>query len=330
MQFEIDTSGPVGRIKVLSEVDSPVSTDSVVMAFPAALGRGTIQRFTLSPLLLVMLHRYTLSRDVELRRQNEASDQSMILFSFRNLVSPPDTLLTQQSGSRLLPAVQVSSSDLDFAIFAPAGTHIQTIIVGIHVELLEQLLGQQAQNPLVQTLLVGHQAYLYEEMGSLAVQQIARNLLAHPDTDPLLAFYVMAKGQELVYQFMSELLQRETKAVYTLREAEGMTLFRVRDELIKDLRQAPSIPQLASLAGMSESKLRRLFRQVFGLSLYAYYQTVRMQEAARLLREAKLSVSEIGYQLGFENLSHFTRIFKQHLGQKPKQYAKSGSPEPQL
>ncbi|GAB3790446.1 AraC family transcriptional regulator [Spirosoma horti] len=320
MQFEIDTSGLVGRIKVLSEAESPVSTDSVVMAFPAALGRGTIQRFTLSPLLLVMLHRYTLSRDVELRRQHEASDQPMILFSFRNLVSPPDTSLTQQSAPRLLPAVQVSSSDQDLAVFSPAGTHIQAIIVGIHADLLEQLLGQQAQQPLVQTLLGSHQSCLYEEIGSLAVQRIARDLLAHPETDPLLAFYVMAKGQELVYQFMSELLQRETKVVYTLREDEGKTLFGVRDELIKDLRQAPRIPQLALLAGMSESKLRRLFRQVFGLSLYAYYQTVRMQEAVRLLREAKLSVSEIGYQLGFENLSHFSRVFKQHIGTQPKKY----------
>ncbi|WP_338874035.1 helix-turn-helix transcriptional regulator [Spirosoma sp. SC4-14] len=323
MQFEIDSSGPVGRIKVLPEESHATNTGLMEMAFPSALGMGTIRRFMLNPLLFVMVHHYTLSRDVELRRQTEAGHQPMITFSFRNLVSmstPP----ARPSASRMLPAVQVSSSDLDLAVFFPAGTLIQTIIVGINADLLGQLLGQQAQKPLVQTLLGGRQSYLYEEMGSLAVQQIASDLLAHPETDPLFAFYVTVKGQELVYQFMSELLQRETKTVYPLREDEGKTLFMIRNELIKDLRKAPSIPQLAWVAGMSESKLRRLFRQVFGLSLYAYYQTVRMQEAARLLREAKLSVSETGYRLGFENLSHFTRVFVDHLGQKPKQYAKSG------
>ena len=43
-----------------------------------------------------------------------------------------------------------------------------------------------------------------------------------------------------------------------------------------------------------------------------------MAEAARLL--ARLSVSETGYQLGFTNLSHFTRLFERHFQMKPKQY----------
>lgn len=319
MQLKIDTSATVGRIDVLLEDGHLANADHMDMAFPPALGTGTIQRFSLNPLLFVMLHRYTLSRDVALHRRAEAGDQPMITFSFRNMGRPPT-----QPAMPMLPAVQVSSSDLDLAVYFPAGTPIHTIVVGINAVLLRQLMGQQAQKPLIQTLLDGRQSYLYEEMGSLAVQRIAHDLLARPETDPLFAFYVTVKGQELVYQFMSELLQRETKAVYALREEEGKTLFRVRDELIKDLRQAPSIPQLASVAGMSESKLRRLFRQVFGLSLYSYYQTVRMQEAAWLLRETKLSVSETGYRLGFENLSHFTRVFADHIGQKPKQYAKSG------
>lgn len=73
---------------------------------------------------------------------------------------------------------------------------------------------------------------------------------------------------------------------------------------------------------MSESKLNRLFRQIFGNSIYNYYQTLRMNEAAYLIKEEKLSVSEAGYRLGFTNLSHFTRIFERHLGLKPKKYAK--------
>ncbi|WP_052731150.1 helix-turn-helix transcriptional regulator [Spirosoma radiotolerans] len=322
MQLVIDSSGPVGRIDVLSEDGHSTSADYIEMAFPPSLGTGTIQRFTLSPLLFVMLHRYTLSRDVELRRRAEPGDQSMIIFSFRNMVRPA-TPSAHPSSIRMLPAVQVSSSDMDLAVSFPTGTLIRTIIVGINAALLGQLMGQQTQKPLVQTLLSSRQSYLYEEIGSLVVQQVAADMLAHHSTDPLLSFYLTVKGQELVYQFMSDLLKRETKAVYPLRDDDGKTLFVVRDQLVQDLSRAPSMPHLASVAGMSESKLRRLFRQVFGMSLYDYYQTVRMHEAARLLREAKLSVSETGYQLGFANLSHFTRVFKQHLGQKPKQYAKS-------
>lgn len=72
---------------------------------------------------------------------------------------------------------------------------------------------------------------------------------------------------------------------------------------------------------MSESKLNRVFRQIFGNSIYNYYQNLRVNEAAYLIKEEKLSVSEAGYRLGFTNLSHFTRIFERHLGLKPKKYA---------
>ncbi len=48
-----------------------------------------------------------------------------------------------------------------------------------------------------------------------------------------------------------------------------------------------------------------------------------MKEAARLLKENKLSVSEVGYKIGFSNLSHFSRVFEKHVGLKPKKYSMS-------
>ena len=47
-----------------------------------------------------------------------------------------------------------------------------------------------------------------------------------------------------------------------------------------------------------------------------YYQYFRMQKAAQLLKENRLTVSEVGYQLVFNNLGHFSRVFEQHMGIK--------------
>jgi AraC-like DNA-binding protein len=47
-----------------------------------------------------------------------------------------------------------------------------------------------------------------------------------------------------------------------------------------------------------------------------------MQEAARLLKANELSVSEVGYQTGFSNLSHFSRTFEKYIGMKLKRYAR--------
>ncbi|QJD80357.1 helix-turn-helix transcriptional regulator [Spirosoma rhododendri] len=93
--------------------------------------------------------------------------------------------------------------------------------------------------------------------------------------------------------------------------------------MIGNLVEAPPLTELAQLVGMSLSKLKRLFRQVFGCGPYGYYQTMRMNEAASLLREKRLSVSEVGYALGFSNLSHFSRVFEEHIGMKPKKFSAS-------
>jgi len=48
-----------------------------------------------------------------------------------------------------------------------------------------------------------------------------------------------------------------------------------------------------------------------------------MKEAAYLLKHEKQSVSKVGYALGFSNLSHFTRMFEEHIGMKPKKFSVS-------
>ena len=84
----------------------------------------------------------------------------------------------------------------------------------------------------------------------------------------------------------------------------------------------PVIAQLAKEACMSESKLKRIFRQVFGDSIFNYYQMRRIQRAAQMLKEGYGSISDVGYALGFTNLSHFTRIFERTIGMKPKAFSK--------
>jgi AraC-like DNA-binding protein len=81
----------------------------------------------------------------------------------------------------------------------------------------------------------------------------------------------------------------------------------------------PTIPLLARKAMMSETKLKNLFKQVYGLSLYEYYQKNRMLRARQLLRTKKFSVKETGTALGFKNLSNFTIAYKKEFNVLPSE-----------
>ncbi len=98
----------------------------------------------------------------------------------------------------------------------------------------------------------------------------------------------------------------------------------IRTTILADLSLPPSLPKLAKMAGFGETKMKDLFKQVFGDTIYNYYQQARMEEAAFLLKHGGLSVSETGYHLGFANLSHFGRLFEKYHGSKPKKYASGG------
>lgn len=81
----------------------------------------------------------------------------------------------------------------------------------------------------------------------------------------------------------------------------------------------PTLRELAREAAMSESKLKKIFKAVYDLPPYEYYQRQRMQKARLMLLSGNYSVKDIGYTLGYSNLSNFTLAFKKVFGKLPSQ-----------
>jgi AraC-like DNA-binding protein len=155
-------------------------------------------------------------------------------------------------------------------------------------------------------------------------QQILKNIVSINMTDELSIFFIRIKVQELLYHLFHRLSQRENTSQRVVNSADAEKLIAVRDVILSNISQPPRLPDLASKVGMSETKLKLLFKQTFGDTIYSYYQKIRMEEAAFLLKQAGYSVSEVGYQLGFSNLSHFSRLFQRHYGNTPKKYVTAG------
>ncbi|RYD38813.1 MAG: helix-turn-helix domain-containing protein [Verrucomicrobiaceae bacterium] len=72
----------------------------------------------------------------------------------------------------------------------------------------------------------------------------------------------------------------------------------------------PSLPILAREVAVSESTLKRNFKQVFGTSIYEYYLQSKMEWARHLFHDKSLSVKEVAFRLGYEKPSSFIKIFK--------------------
>lgn len=91
----------------------------------------------------------------------------------------------------------------------------------------------------------------------------------------------------------------------------------VRNVVENNYASPISLEELAYLSGRSLSSFKRDFQQIYNTSPALWIREKRLNKAKELLQSTPMSVSEICYSLGFENVSHFSRIFKEHFGQAP-------------
>ncbi|RMF57768.1 MAG: AraC family transcriptional regulator [Calditrichaeota bacterium] len=72
--------------------------------------------------------------------------------------------------------------------------------------------------------------------------------------------------------------------------------------------------------GLSRSQLNLKLRAITGYSTREFVRTLRLKRAAQLLEQGYGNVAEVAFEVGFNNLSHFTKIFKSHFGVVPSSY----------
>ena len=162
-----------------------------------------------------------------------------------------------------------------------------------------------------------------EELMTDNILQTVNKIVKNQEPPYMRSFHYKILAMELLFYLFESLKKREQSASYKISAKEIEAVYRVRDQIVSSLSKFSSIKELKSIAGMNELKLRKLFKQIFGMGIYDYYQHLRMNEAARLLREDNISVSETAYKIGYDNLGHFTRVFEKHVGKKPLNYKKS-------
>lgn len=91
----------------------------------------------------------------------------------------------------------------------------------------------------------------------------------------------------------------------------------------KHLQENISVKTLSREAYMSEPHFFRCFKQQFGVSPVDYINEQRIRAAKMMLQAADISITEISFACGFNNLNYFLKMFKRHTGLTPAQYRKS-------
>ena len=96
------------------------------------------------------------------------------------------------------------------------------------------------------------------------------------------------------------------------------------DYIAKNFVANPSLNELSQVCNISPGYFHRLFTQIVSITPANYINITKLNNSLTLLKNEKLSIKEIAFQLGFCDNAHFSRLFKNHFGVTPKQYRLKG------
>jgi AraC family transcriptional regulator len=131
-------------------------------------------------------------------------------------------------------------------------------------------------------------------------------------------------GESLANTLAVYLLKRYTGRGYTpvpyRGGLPGYRLRRVLDYIGDNLAADLSLSELAGVAGMSPHYFAELFRRSTGQAPHRYVLLQRIECAKQGLADPKCSVLEVGLDAGFQNSSHFARMFRKFVGISPSRF----------
>ncbi|WP_158828523.1 helix-turn-helix transcriptional regulator [Mucilaginibacter lacusdianchii] len=301
------------------------TVDNDLLIIPKHLGQGYIRKLSFSTEFKITMHHYVLNEDLIIRRNTSGLGNDLITIFFysneQELGIAYNNDAQVQFTERDESAIQVTSNDLSSSIRFPKGHTIHYAVIAIMPSYLKSLLAIKNLNTTLETITTPGNNFLFFENMTAETKLLVKNLSAVDLTDKLSLFYMHIKVQELLYLLFQKLSMRDNAPHQNINNVDAARLLHIRNEIISDLSTPPVLPELAQIAAMSETKLKQLFKQAFGDTIYNYFQRARMEEAAFLLKQGKHSVAEVGYELGFSNLSHFSRLFEKHYGLTPKRFS---------
>jgi AraC-like DNA-binding protein len=146
-------------------------------------------------------------------------------------------------------------------------------------------------------------------------------LLNHNYTDSLENIFINAQSQMLLlYSLECMVGEKEVEGFqckFLANEADRDKIIQARGILLQHIGEPLTIKELSRKVAINECYLKKGFKEMFGTTIFDFYQGQRMEHARYLLYEKGLSVTEVSIMLGYSSISHFSTAFKKHTGLKP-------------
>ncbi|HVU95922.1 MAG TPA: helix-turn-helix transcriptional regulator [Puia sp.] len=300
-------------------LNTPVKDHLLVL--PPHVGEGTILAHTMSPNLSYAVMNFRLNSDLEIYREPDGAKGFSLSFNQvevnKEVWLKDDQPVAADKGS-LRNDIFLSDTREPLHVKIPAGSTVKRLMIFATHELASRYLSTELLEKLeafARANSLSDNPYFV----SLPHRETLKELFEMKENDPLSQIRRLSRIIHLTEKFLHSFLRQEQASLpRAIKKNDLESMQHIEQILSSRLEGFPSLESLAHEVFMSTSKLKNLFKQIYGYTLYDYYNKNRLQRAKEMLITGQCSIKQAGSEIGFSNLSHFAKAFKKEFGILPR------------
>jgi AraC-like DNA-binding protein len=326
-------------------------TSDRILVCPDRLGRGYIQEILLRDDLTLLIHDYTLHRDVAIEALGESN---LLAFDFQ-LASPKagysfffpyfgfKEYIVKRARQRFFKVKVCFKQPTLITYFQTYMERLSPQTRGIAERVIQSMYRYQGGgsistttgmlNRIVQGAIASHSHLTFEHILTDALYS-ETIVLNYANRSPIIPAMEQAIGQILSCPYRGatrraylerqalELVSLHLRAMEQpcLSEADLNCIYQAASILRNQLVNPPTVEALSRQVCTNRLKLNQGFREVYGTTPFGYLRDCRLRQAHRLLMTSDLSIGNVAVAVGYTCRSKFAMAFRQQMGINPKAY----------
>lgn len=286
---------------------------------PQAFGQGYFKLIDLPYGLQSLVYNVQLKDDLYFLREKSSNEYYLLTFdqisksnkgSIR--INAEDLTEVQQRNA----AIYLTSFLYDVELMLQKQTTLTGIRILLPLQWMQEYLQLDEKEDILERYVSLKTAGIWYMPVDVELKELLDAILFTESKPPLFTTNRIMRIVEKFFDWLYNELQGISST--GISRADIMAVQKVEAILTRDITALPpTIKEFAREVAMSESKLKKIFKTVYGLPPYEYFQKQRMQKAMTLLQSGEHSIKDVGYTLGYSNLSNFTLAFKKAFGILP-------------
>lgn len=289
------------------------------LTIPPHIGKGTVIRTRIRPGMEVVVTDITFEQDMKLRIQEACQ-----LFELSYCLN--GEIYCEWNGreshtDKLTGNVLFFEDELVYEE-KKAGIRNQLLEIRLSPQELFHYAGDITEKHRMEAWLKRYKGNIDRYHDTPAIHKCVSDLMNCTYNGAMKRLYMESKAMEFIALFGESDGYGIVGENHFLRRDDISKLNLARDLVVHHFEQPMSIQELSRKVRLNEFKLKKGFRELFGMTIFELVRKQRMEKALWYMEVERLNVGETAVAVGYSNVSNFTTNFRKHYGCNPGEYLK--------